>query len=112
MSNSQDKFEAFALIELFGHQRIAGKVTEQAIGGCNFVRVDVPAVDGQPAFTKLYGNGAIYAITPVTEEIAVAAAKNYRTVPVTPYEIPELRALRSQSALPMGDGHDDDDRVF
>lgn len=105
------KFENWCLVELFGHQRIAGKVTEQAIGGCAFVRVDVPSVNGQPAFTKLFGNGAIYGITPVTEEIAVAAAKTYGSVPVTPYEIPELRALRGQPALPIGDD-DDDGRGF
>lgn len=92
------KFECWALVELFGHQRIAGRVSEQAIGGCNFVRVDVPAVNGEPSFSKLFGNGAIYAITPVAEEIAVAAAKSYRTVPVSPYEIPELRQMRLPSA--------------
>ena len=37
-------FEQWAIVEIFGHQRIAGKVTEQTIGGCSFVRVDVPAL--------------------------------------------------------------------
>lgn len=100
---SEDKFQQWCLVELFGHQKIAGKVSEQTIGGSAFVRVDVPAVGDQPAFTKLFGNGAIYAITPVTEEIATAAAHTCRSVPVTPYEIPELRALRNQAALPMED---------
>lgn len=95
--STDNKFESWALVELFGHQRIAGKVSEQSIGGCNFVRVDVPATDGEPEFTKLYGNGAIYAITPVAEEIARAAAKSYRVVPVSAYEIPELRQLRLTS---------------
>lgn len=106
---SEQKFEQWCLVELFGHQRIAGKVSEQTIGGSAFVRVDVPPVGDQPAFTKLFGNGAIYAITPVTEEIATAAAKTYRSVPVTPYEIPELRALRGQPAL-LSD--DDDERPY
>jgi len=110
--SDKTKFEHWCLVELFGHQRIAGRVTEQTIGGCAFVRVDVPAVEGQPAFTKLYGNGAIYGITPVTEEIAVAAAKAYRVVPVTPYEIPELRALRGQPALALGEDPDDEGRSF
>ena len=29
-------FEAFAIVELFGHTRIAGKVTEQTIAGGTF----------------------------------------------------------------------------
>lgn len=41
-----EKFEQFAVVELFGHQIIAGKVSEQVIGGQGFVRVDVPAIEG------------------------------------------------------------------
>ena len=37
-----DKFDHWCIVELFGHNQIAGKVTEQAIGGQSFVRVDVP----------------------------------------------------------------------
>jgi hypothetical protein len=96
-------FDQWCLVELFGHARIAGRVSEETIGGCALVRVDVPTVDEIPGYTRLYGNGAIYSITPVTEEIARAAAKTYRTVPVSPYEIPELRALRNQAALSLSD---------
>lgn len=64
------KFESWCIVELFGHQRIAGLVTEQTIGGCNFVRVDVPAIGDVPAYTKLLGQGAIYAINPVSETVA------------------------------------------
>lgn len=62
-----DKFEQWAVVELFGHQVIAGMVSEQVIGGQGFVRVDVPAVNGSQAFTKFYGAGAIYAISPCDE---------------------------------------------
>lgn len=110
MSAETTSFDQWCLVEIFGHQRIADLVTEQTVGGCAFVRVDVPATDDIPGYTKLYGNGAIYAITPVTEEIARAAAKSYRIVPVSPYEIPELKALRSQSALPLD--LDDDYQQF
>jgi hypothetical protein len=44
-------FETFAIVELFGHSIISGKVSEQVIGGASFVRVDVPAVDGTEAYT-------------------------------------------------------------
>jgi hypothetical protein len=95
----QAKFDHWCIVELFGHQRIAGRVTEQTLGGCAFVRVDVPAIGDIPGYTRLFGQGAIYAINPVTEEVSRAAATSYRVVPVSPYEIPELRMLRSQSAI-------------
>lgn len=108
----QPKFDQWCIVELFGHQRIAGRVTEQTIGGCAFVRVDVPAVGDVPAYTRLFGQGAIYAINPVTEEVARASANAYRAVPVSPYEIPELRALRSQAALGFGDDSDDEGKFL
>jgi len=76
--SEQAKFEAWAIVELFGHQRIAGKLTEQSIGGAHFVRVDVPDVDGRSGFTKLYTQGAIYGITFVEETVARMAANAVR----------------------------------
>ncbi len=102
-----DKFEQWGIVSLFGHSKIAGLLTSQPIGGWNLLRVDVPAVDGEPAFTKCYGQGAIFDISFVTEEIARAAAKSFRVQPVTPYEIPELRQLR----LPAHDPDNDDGEV-
>src|SRR4051812_21700633 len=60
----------WAIIEIFGHQRIAGWMTEQVIAGQGFIRVDVPEISaevGGPIAThsKLYGPGSIYAISPV-----------------------------------------------
>lgn len=77
-----EKFESWAIIEIFGHTQIAGKVTEASIGGCSFVRVDVPECNGEKAFTKFYGNGAIYSMTPCSEDVARAALKSIRPAPV------------------------------
>ncbi len=93
----QEKFDQWAVVELFGHQQIAGRVSEAQIGGCSFVRVDVPEVGEQKGFTKFYGNGAIYAITITDEETARAAATYYRKQPM------EEWTLRNMSrALPAG----------
>lgn len=108
MSTLQSSFDQWCIVELFGHQRIAGRVTEQTVGGCAFVRVDVPPIGDIPGYSRLLGQGAIYAINPVTEEISRAAAAAYRAVPISHYEIPELRALRSQGALPIHDSDDDE----
>ena len=80
-------FEQFAIVELFGHQVIAGKVSEQVIGGQGFVRVDVPVIEGQEAFTKFYGSGAIYAITPCDEMTMLRAAVGLRPKPIDPWKL-------------------------
>jgi len=59
-------FEGWCIVELFGHQQIAGKVSEKSMAGTTLLRVDVPKTSQRPAFTKFYGGGAIYAIMPVS----------------------------------------------
>ena len=90
----QTKFEEWAVLELFGHQRLAGLVTEVQLGGASFVRVDVPDVEKEPGapvkLTKYLNPSAIYAITPVTEETARAAARSCSSAPVTRWDVREL----------------------
>lgn len=89
----------WAIIEIFGHQRIAGFMTEQVIAGQGFIRVDVPELPGETsmepiaAHSKLYGPGSIYAISPVDETLARLAAQQIRHVPVSSYGLRE--ALRN-----------------
>jgi hypothetical protein len=96
--------DTWAIVELFGHARIAGKISEHTIGGCAFVRVDVPQTKSVPAFTRLLGQGAIYSITFVDELVAMRAVESIRPAPVTIY-IPELKQL----PLPQREAYDDDD---
>lgn len=81
-------FDNFAIVELFGHQKIAGRVTEQVIAGQGFVRVDVPENKRHAAFTRLFGAGAIYSITPVEEDVAIRVAESIWVEPVTVYISP------------------------
>lgn len=75
MTEETNGFKQHCIVELFGHQVIAGLVSEQQIGGTSFVRVDVPETKARPAFTKFFGSNAIYAITPVDEATAKRAAE-------------------------------------
>jgi hypothetical protein len=99
--NQSQSFDSWAIVELFGHNVIAGRVSEQTIGGASFVRVDVPEIDDQPEFTKFFGGAAIYAITPTGEAEVRAACERLRVRPVKPYVIPDL-SLPS----PKDDGDD------
>lgn len=77
--------DCFALVEVYGYNKIAGHVTAQTVAGHGFIRVDVPSVNGSEAFTRFYGPQSIYSITPVSEEIALRAIASMRVVPVTVY---------------------------
>ncbi|OPY76756.1 MAG: hypothetical protein A4E65_03106 [Syntrophorhabdus sp. PtaU1.Bin153] len=80
-----EKKETWAIVELFGHQVIVGKLSEHNVGGCSFVRVDVPKTDNCPAYTRLFGNGAIYSITPCDEETATAAVRYHEIRPMNEF---------------------------
>lgn len=114
---TKDTFEQWCIVEIFGHERIAGKVTEQRIGGSSFVRVDVPDINGQQGFTRLYGEKAIYSITPVSEDIARRAAAKMQVQPVSVYQLAapsltpdeEADAHRDGPDFDPDDDEDDDD---
>lgn len=90
MSEQKESFNEWAKVELMGHNVIVGRVSEATLAGGAFLRVDVPASNGHQAFTKLFRPDAIYAITPVTEEVARALLNNYRQEPVSRYEMPQI----------------------
>lgn len=104
-------FDQWAILEIMGHNVFAGKVSEQTVGGASFVRVDVPAVNGLQAFTKLFGASSIYCITPVSEEVAIARATSLRQQPMSVYDLPPdvkeaMRAarLKAPQTVPSYDG--------
>ena len=81
--------QLWAVIELFGHQVIAGAVSKVEPFGSPMVQVDVPATDGQPAFTRQFNPSAIYGITYVSEAVALATANEVYHKPVKVY-VPEI----------------------
>lgn len=119
----------YAVVELFGHQRIAGQVTEQVFGGASMIRVDVPEVvatftdyeESPPvrkqrliqAHSRSFGAGAIYSINWCDEATAVEAAKSIRHEPLQPYAAKAavqnvIAEARTTPALAHSGGHDDD----
>jgi hypothetical protein len=104
----------WAIVELFGHQRIAGQISEQAFGGGAMVRVDVPQitvtetayVDDEsaqvtrtiPAHTRSFGTASIYSINWCDEVAATLAARTIKHEPLRPYS---LRA--AMAGMPEGE---------
>jgi len=92
-----------AILELFGRQTLAGRVTEAVVGGHAFFRIDVPTLDGVTGFTKIFGGAAIYAITPVDETTMLNAVRTCRRVPIQPWK------LETPARLTLVDGQTDGD---
>jgi hypothetical protein len=88
MENAQEPFEGWCLLELMGHRRIAGFISEASIAGGSFVRIDVPGDSRSAPATQFYAPGSIYAITPITEELARRFAERARPAPVSEYDLP------------------------
>lgn len=74
----EQKFDQWALVEIFGHQKVAGHVTEELIGGTSLLRVDIPTGDGPDDFmTQYLSGGSVFRMTPVTEEVVRLAVKRF-----------------------------------
>jgi hypothetical protein len=120
---TDQKFDAWAIVELFGHKRIAGRVREHEYGGCAFVRVDAPKPGAPDEYdTHLYGQGAIYGMHFVSETVARAAAARIDERPISSYDLPApvrralieyddaTRRAESQQGIAFeNSGEDDDD---
>jgi hypothetical protein len=104
----EQKTDQWAICELFGHSRIAGRISEQVFGGAALVRVDVPELTyteqryGQPertvtipAHTRSFGGAAIYSINWTDEAGAKIAAQSIKHRPIQPYGLEDT--LREMS---------------
>lgn len=105
MENTEEKFEGWAILVLMGHRRLAGYLTTQEIAGQAFLRIDVPS---EPPATQLYSAGAVYCITPTTEETARQAAGLGRVQPVSRWELPQPVRADDAYGDPVNDGDEAD----
>jgi hypothetical protein len=95
------EFNTWAIVEVMGHVEYAGFVMAETIAGSAMLRIDVPEVKGRAAFTKYLATGALYGITPCSEETARARAERIRSVPFQTFDIESqfLKTLREQGRL-------------
>ena len=99
----------WAIVEVMGHKTFAGRIEEVEVCGAGMMRLDVPAVEGAPAFTKLLSPQSIYAINPTDEASARAAAERLRERPLDTYQlVAQPTTLRSLPS-PRDDDYGEDD---
>ena len=90
MEETNPKFETWAIVELFGHTQLSGKVSTETIAGQEFIRIDVPKTDQCPEFTKYHQPSAVYGMTPVNEEYAIKMASRIAAKPINDYKHNEV----------------------
>ena len=115
MSESQTVIEGWAILDLFGHQQCAGYVSTAIVGTSGMLRVEVPAVDDLPPYTRFYGPGAIYSLTMVTEELARAAVRQLRPQAVTvhiPRQLPPGQEEHVDVREYLREEEDEEDELF
>lgn len=127
-------FACWAVLELLGHRRLAGWITEQKVSGADYLRIDIPKKPSVPASvpsegagtnaepdkseskkeaenavlsTQFYGSGAVYGITPVTEEMARNIAYRSQEQTITALGLPAASVAGSTRYEP--DFEDDDE---
>lgn len=90
------------ILELLGHRKLAGFVTEVQRYGTALIQVEVYRGDEEaPTLVQRYSPSALFGETPCAEAVArrFAAGSSYR--PVTAWEL--------ERALPSYDGPDDEE---
>ncbi len=87
---------AWGIVEVFGHQVVAGFVSEVELAGTKFLRVEVPEIERESwdtiesydAWSKLLGGASVFSVTPCSEELARSrAARGGVTNPAGPTQI-------------------------
>ena len=128
-----DRIETWAICELMGHVKLAGKLTEEEHFGAKMGRVDVPRnhvhncpnckggktgapcplCGGGQVTTIFFGGGSVYRITPVSEEVARQVSKSLSADPISAWDYPEdlKQAARQAKAITTAPAsvYDDDD---
>ena len=103
----QNSLESWAVVELLGHVRLAGRISEEERFGSKMGRIDVPQNDGSFC-TQYFGGGSVYRISPCTEEVARAVAKRSQPEPAYAWDVRRALGLQEQPARPTRDTYDDD----
>lgn len=95
--DKENELKAWALVELFGHQRIVGYLSQQTFGTGVLFRVDVPDLlkEGKrvrDGFTRYFGLSSIYSITPISEEMVRELLPSCSGTPTRPMGLGSYRS--------------------
>lgn len=93
-----NEFKSWAIVELMGHVKMAGVVSEEERFGTKMGRIEIPGPDGK-FVTQWFSGSSVYRMTPTTEEIARCVAKSHAPAPVHRWELPAPEPKESEPAI-------------
>lgn len=111
-TDDRQPWEGWALVELMGHRKRAGYVTQEEVAGVAMVRIDSPGPN-DAKLTAYYSPASLYSLTPVSEEVARGFAAGNTPAPVSRYELPPPPTVPARVVDPddQVDEHDDDEDI-
>lgn len=123
MSDEQQQdafsFDGWAIVEMLGHRKRAGRVRTQPIGGTCFLEVKSESANGEP-LTEFVNVASLYAFTPCTEEAARLVGKTCNPSPVELLAVPwtvqqAMRRIAREeaakaAAIEAGEAPEEDER--
>lgn len=95
--------EQWAILEIMGHERLAGRISDATVAGVPMLRVEVPATDKLPGFTRLLSGASLFSVTPVPEAAARVVAARLAKNPVGElysYSLADRQQLTQTLGLP------------
>ena len=125
-NTNNSEIDTHAIVEIMGHQTVAGHCKTEPFGSVVMLRVDVPAIPerkrvvqqydyekgqtveadevapAEDGYTQYIGMQSIYRLTPCTPEMTIAATERKRKHPV------KLLNIRPAVAGALPDQTDDD----
>ena len=117
MSDEIKPIQTWAVVELMGHVKTAGQVSEETHFGTVLGRLDVPEVGDpsspthKPAHSFFFGGTSIFRITPCTEEVArLVLQQNFQT-PIVAYQLPQPKFGQSGLWGAETEGPDGDEEL-
>lgn len=109
MNPIPESFETWGLLEVMGHKKYAGWIFTRQIGNSTVIQVDVPAIDGIPAFSKIFNVNSMFGITPLSESLTKRYAERIREKPIYVFAWDDEETIDTSHQLGTGVETDDEE---
>ncbi len=105
--DKENVFSEWCIVEMLGHRKLAGLVTERVIAGKGFLQVQVPNKAGEMQ-TQLIPPESVYCITPTEAQICRKVAESCEPTTISKWDLRQLLAPPKEQQMTFYDHYDED----